>query len=212
MPRPRQPHLRDADLRELILDTTDALLARSGYAKLTMEELAGQVGIAKATIYLYFANKEDVVLSMITRVVHRVMARLQSIAASRGRAAARLETMLSARVLARFDSFLHYQGSLHDMLAEIRAALQQRRLAHSHEEAAIFAGVLREGARDGSLRRCDANRTAATLLTATESLMPSNLSISELGSRRDVEVRAKRLAHLLVVGLATNRSVARRQK
>ena len=156
MPRPRQPHLQDADLRELLLDATDALLAQSGYAKLTMEQLAGRVGIAKATIYLYFANKEDVVLSMIARVVARVMGRLQAIASSPRPAPARLEAMLSARVLARYDSFCHYRGSLHDMLVAIRPALQQKRLAHAHEEAALLAGVLRAGARDGSLRRCHA--------------------------------------------------------
>lgn len=201
MPRKLRPHLANVDLREVILDVTDSLLARYGYARFTMDDLARQVGIGKATVYLQFAGKDDVVLSVIGRVFYRVLGALRQIAGSEAPAAERLREMLVHRILIRYDSFSHYQSSLHELLATLRPALQSRRERHGHEEAEIFASVLAAGMADGSFARRDAAATAATLLLATESLMPSNLSPRELGARVEIAKRAGDLADLLVAGV-----------
>jgi len=46
------------DISDLILDAADRLLARYGYKKMTMDDLAQEVGIGKGTIYLHFSTKE----------------------------------------------------------------------------------------------------------------------------------------------------------
>lgn len=201
MPRKLRPHLANVDLREVILDTTDALLARYGYARFTMDDLARQVGIGKATVYLQFAGKDDVVMSVIARVFYRVLGALRRIAEEERPAAARLREMLVQRVLIRYDSFSHYQDSLHELLATLRPALQGRREQHGHEEAEIFAAVIRDGMGEGSFGVRNADATAATLLVATESLLPSNLSPRELGAREEIARRAGALADLLVAGV-----------
>ncbi len=45
------------EVREAILDATDRFLARYGYKKMTIDELAQEVGIGKGSIYLLFARK-----------------------------------------------------------------------------------------------------------------------------------------------------------
>ena len=45
------------------------LLARYGYRKMTIDDVAREVGIGKGTIYLHFKSKEDVALSRIDRVI-----------------------------------------------------------------------------------------------------------------------------------------------
>ena len=45
------------DIHYLILDAVDVLLARYGYRKMTMDDVARQVGIGKGTIYLHFLGK-----------------------------------------------------------------------------------------------------------------------------------------------------------
>ena len=50
-------------MEDRILDGWNRLLARYGYRKLTMDDLASEVGIGKGTIYLYFRSKEDLVYS-----------------------------------------------------------------------------------------------------------------------------------------------------
>ena len=190
-----------ADIRDLILDAADRLLARSGYKKMTMEDLAQEVGIGKGTIYLHFPSKEEVVLSHVDRIVERVKAELRRLAASDGPADARLREMLLTRVLYRFDSVQHYTESLSDLLAALRPGLLARRRRHFQEEAEIVAEVLREGQRSGVFEFSDAAPTAHALLTATNALLPYSLSVRELGRREDVEQEAARVVSLLLRGV-----------
>src|SRR3712207_5449951 len=111
------------DTREHILDAANRLLARYGYKKMTMDDLAQEVGIGKGTIYLHFASKEEVALSHIDRIVENLKERLREVASSDASVAARLREMLLTRVLYRFDSVQHYTQSINDVLAAVRPAL-----------------------------------------------------------------------------------------
>ena len=189
------------DIRDLILDAADRLLARNGYKKMTMEDLAQEVGIGKGTIYLHFPSKEEVVLSHVDRIVERLKVELRRIADAEGPPGARLGEMLRARVLYRFDSVQHYTESLSDLLSALRPGLLARRRRHFEEEAEVVAVVLREGRRAGVFEFGDAAATAHTLLTATNALLPYSLSARELGHREDVEQEAARVVHLLLDGV-----------
>ncbi len=189
------------DIRDLILDAADRLLARYGFKKMTMEDLAQEVGIGKGTIYLHFSSKEEVALSRVDRVIERLKAELKSIARSREAPSARLRQMLLLRVMYRFDSVQHYTESLNDVLAAIRPMLLARRERHFEEEARIFAEVLKEGRRVGKFIFRDATATARALLLATNSLLPYSLSPRELGERKTIEEQTARIADLLLNGL-----------
>jgi AcrR family transcriptional regulator len=192
------------DIRDLILDATDRLLARSGYKKMTMEDLAQEVGIGKGTIYLHFPSKEEVVLSHVDRIIERLKVELRRLAESDRPPSARLREMLVARVLFRFDSVQHYTESLSALLAALRPGLLARRRRHFEQEAEIVAGVLREGRRSGVFEfGDDAAATAHALLTATNALLPYSLSARELGRREDVEREAGRVVNLLLEGVVS---------
>ena len=62
-----------SDSRETILDAANRLLARVGYMKMTMEDIAAEAGISKRTIYLRFPSKEEIGLSSINRVVQNLV-------------------------------------------------------------------------------------------------------------------------------------------
>jgi AcrR family transcriptional regulator len=193
------------DIRDLILDAVDELLARFGYKKMTMEDVARRVGIGKGTIYLHFPSKEDLVLSHIDRIAETVIRRIGEIAGSPDPVDRRLRRMLVLRVLHRFDSVAHYSQSLGDLLSSVRAALIVRRQAYFEKEAAVFEGVLREGARLGALDCPDPRATAFVLVQSTNSLLPFSLSPRELGRREDVEAEVGRIADLLIKGLLPSR-------
>lgn len=192
---------RREDLRDLILDAVDALLAKYGYKKMTMDDVARQVGIGKGTIYLHFPSKEELILSHIDRIADRVAARLREIAAAASPHAERLRQMLAARVLIRFDSVAHYSQSLSDLLSSIRQALLARREAHFDAEAEIFEKVLRDGAQSKALDCPSPKKASRALIQSTNSLLPFNLSARELGSRKALAAEVDGIARLIVKGL-----------
>jgi AcrR family transcriptional regulator len=189
-------------VRDAILDATDRLLARFGYRKMTVEDIAAEAGIGKGTVYLHFSSKEEVVLSHVDRIVDRLKQQhLAVIARSEITAPERIRRMLLARVLFRFDSIQHYTQSLNDLLAALRPGLLARRAKYFEEEAQIFAAVLAEGRASGEFEFENERAAARALLEATNGLLPYSLSTTELGEREEVERRASAIADLLLQGL-----------
>ena len=189
--------------RELILDATERLIARFGYRKMTIDDLAQEVGIGKGSVYLHFSSKEEIALSHIDRIIDRLKGRLERIAAKDEPADARLRSMLVERVIFRFDSVQHYTQSLNELLAQLRPKLLERRKRYFEEEAHLFARVIDEGARAGTFRESDPLDSARTMLIATNALLPYSLSTHELGKRSEIEKRTRGVADMLLNGLCS---------
>jgi len=192
---------RRDDIHDLILDGVDVLLARYGFKKMTMEDLARQVGIGKGTIYLHFRSKEELTLSHIDRIAERLLDRLEALAGSAAPPDDRVRKMLAERVLYRFDSVTHYSQSLNDLLSSVRKNLLARRQVHFEKEAAVLERVLRDGVRRGVLACPDPASAAHVLVWSTNSLLPFSLTTRELGKRKEMEERVSRIADVLLRGL-----------
>ncbi len=187
--------------RDAILDATDRLLTRNSYKKMTIDDLAQEVGIGKGSIYLHFESKEEIALSHIDRIIERLKKNLRAIAEKPSATDERLREMLIERVLFRFDSVQHYTQSLNDLLAVLRPKLLKRRERYFIEEARIFAAVIAEGQTLSGFVVCDPLDAAQTLLSATNSLLPYSLSAVELGDRKNLAERVEKTANILIRGL-----------
>ena len=103
------------------------------------------------------------------------------------------------------DEFVHQRRG--DCFCRVPAAavhqdhLLDRRERYFEEEARIFAQVLEEGECAGVFLIGDAVEKARILLLATNSLLPYSLSARELGERKEIERKIRRLAALLLQGL-----------
>jgi AcrR family transcriptional regulator len=184
-----------------ILDATERLLARFGYEKTTVDDIATEAGVSKRTIYLHFAGKEEVALASIDRVVGRVTEQLCDIARSDAHPTDRVLDMLVARILGRFDSVRSYHQSLEDMFRSLRPTYLARRQRYFDAEANVLAEVLEEGRQTRAFTLTDPVAAAHDLLVATNGLLPYSLSPAEFGRRAEVAACARRIAGLLLDGL-----------
>ena len=187
-------------VREGLLDAMDRLLARFGYQKTTVDDLAAEAGIGKGSVYLYFASKEQVALSCIDRLHDRLLATMGAIAESNMAAPEKITEILLARVMSRFE-YCRNASCLDEMLAALQKELMVRKEQYHAQEAAILEELLIGAAIRGELPRCDARAAAETMILATNALLPYSLRTSQLGSSEAIEEKVRRVAALLVLGL-----------
>ena len=71
-----QMHLAREDA---IVSAVNRLLAEKGFEAMTVDEVAAEVGIAKASLYKHFPSKEDLAAAAMVRVMNRARAFLDTL-------------------------------------------------------------------------------------------------------------------------------------
>lgn len=72
----QQMHIAREDA---IVAAVNRLLAEKGFDAMTVDEVAAEVGIAKASLYKHFSSKEDLAAAAMVRVMQRAQAFLDSL-------------------------------------------------------------------------------------------------------------------------------------
>ncbi|HEY0867072.1 MAG TPA: TetR family transcriptional regulator [Fimbriimonas sp.] len=181
------------ETRDLILDACDRIMARYGFRKMTMDDLAQEAGVSKRTIYVYFRSKEEVGLSSIGRVVQRAAEEMARIGEENADPLDRLRRMLEARVMARVDAVQDYHHSLDELFEVVRPAYMARRKETFKAESALVARILAEAG-------CPPE-SADALLLATNAFLPYSLSVRELGRPEEIRRRLLAMIDLLIYGV-----------
>ena len=80
----QRPTFRERMLRsreEAIVVSVNRLLAEKGFEAMTMDEVAADVGIAKASLYKHFTSKEGLATAAMIRVLDRALEQVDAIEA-----------------------------------------------------------------------------------------------------------------------------------
>lgn len=63
---------------DVIVDVVNRLLATKGYDLMTVDEVAAEAGMAKASLYKHFTSKEELAGAAMVRILERTLARVES--------------------------------------------------------------------------------------------------------------------------------------
>lgn len=105
-----------------ILDAVNRLLAQKGFDLMTMDEVAADVGIAKASLYKHFQSKEELAAASMTRLVSEALAYVQGLPAS-------MPPLDQLKSLVRWAITTHLSGTM-PLLPSTRSNIQQALLAY----------------------------------------------------------------------------------
>ncbi len=115
---------RDQVLRvreEAILTSVNRLLAEKGFDVMTVDEVAADVGIAKASLYKHFSSKEELAAAAMVRVLDRALGQLGALMADK--AASELDQL---KAVARWTMQVQLAGEMPSLPAQnsaLRSAL-----------------------------------------------------------------------------------------
>lgn len=147
-----EPSRDRADKHELILEAAIRVFAEKGFHAARIADVAAQAGVADGTIYLYFKNKDDLLLSIFEEKMDLLTAGLH-------------EALTGVtEPLDKVRRFAHYhfrQVRDHRALAEVlqielrlsNKFLKEYRPEKLWEYLGIFATIVREGQESGAIRK-----------------------------------------------------------
>ena len=157
------------DKRTRIKKAAAECLARFGYEKTTMEDIAARVGLNKASLYYYYRNKEaiftDVVIQEAGQFIDALQAKIKSVSGCRRR----ILTYLGARL-----NYYQQVINLHNLSLETINRVQPtfKALYESvlEREIAFVSQILEQGIEAGEIRTCDPGRLARAIMTVADAL------------------------------------------
>lgn len=79
-----------------IIDAAVIVIAENGYHQAQVSKIAKQAGVADGTIYLYFKNKEDILISLFEEKMGNFIEEIDQLIAGKGTATEKLLMMIEA--------------------------------------------------------------------------------------------------------------------
>ncbi len=159
-PKPDVSEMRTAQ----IIEAATTVFAKKGFDGATMDDIADEIGINKATIYLYFDSKDALIQAIAEQLFAQEVADLQAIYESPGTATERLTAYYEA-LIADEAEVLPLMPLLYEFYAlglrreEVRAVIADfmRRLTD------LLTAIIQEGIESDEFAPTDARRAARAL-------------------------------------------------
>ena len=142
-----------------------------------VDDIAGQAGIGKGTLYLYFKSKEEIFLAALTEDARR----LEDLTRERMEASPTWQAKLQAFVDVRLEYLTDNEDFLRIYLAEIRSMMVRGRKMSSdffqcvRESEDHLSQVFAAAIAKGEVRQVDPTMAAFTVSDITRGLMERRL-------------------------------------
>jgi AcrR family transcriptional regulator len=160
------------DKRQRILDAARKRFRYYGVRKTTMQEIARDAGVAVGTLYLYFQDKDDLLVACTEEYVTRHRRQAEAILASDASAADKLRRYVLDRF--RASQATRAGGDRHaaELQREVLRVRPERRVEEGRMMAEHFVRILRLGMETGELNSDQPERDARVLLLSLAFLFP----------------------------------------
>ncbi|GAB4228977.1 MAG: TetR/AcrR family transcriptional regulator C-terminal domain-containing protein [Deltaproteobacteria bacterium] len=142
---------RGGDKRGRILAAAVRIFSRKGFFNSKVSEIARASGVADGTIYLYFRNKDDILISIFEEKMGEVVADVRSRIAGGGNAVGKLRIFIENHM----DLLERESGLVEVIQVELRQSskfLKDYTPVKFFEYLDVIRDILEEGKREGLIR------------------------------------------------------------
>ncbi|TWT80090.1 Fatty acid metabolism regulator protein [Planctomycetes bacterium CA13] len=173
----RRKEMVTSVMREGIYEAVVEVLTEHGLDGLTMDRVAAQAGVGKASLYKYFANKQEMLRFVHAKAIEPVTAAVQTHLKSDIPADQKLRAILRTwfehlgehQVL--FNLFCNDFG--------VEGLLKSEELTEQERALQDISNVLEEGVRSSVFRKVDTARTSLLIFGAVRQLVEQQLANDE---------------------------------
>jgi AcrR family transcriptional regulator len=151
---------KSEDTRERILVAAIQRFSNFGYRRTSINEVAEEAGLARATVYLYWKRKEDLFVAGLERFHEYSRSLAEIAAAKKGSAADRIEAMIMAQYGASSD-IVHGTASGSEVFeANLSLGNNFEEQCTLHGES-LLTDLLKKGIKNGEFNLQRSSTTAA---------------------------------------------------
>lgn len=186
----------EATMRDEVFRVASAILREDGLAAMTMDRIAREVGVSRATLYNYFADSDAVMNFVEARTFEPVVAQVEAVAEGDGAAPEKLTAI--ARVL--FDSLYEDRALLMAVFAkkEMHGVRAEQKRQHRRKFLDVIEAVVAAGVAEGSLRQVPERLAAEVFLGALGGLIDSMVYAADFKTADEI---VPGLMDILLAGL-----------
>jgi AcrR family transcriptional regulator len=154
---------RKQEVRERVLEATQALLREGGYSAALIDDIAARAEVASGTVYVHFPSKADLFAEVFRLMSEREVTAMSEALAGAGPA----EERLAGAVATFARRALRGRRAAYALIAEpVDVAVDRERLVFRRSYARLFAECIRAGVKARELPPQDPDFTAAALVGA----------------------------------------------
>jgi AcrR family transcriptional regulator len=199
-----QVRTKPDDTRARIIATAEALFRRLGFAKTTVADIAGELGMSPANVYRFFASKTAIVEAICKHCLSEVEEKAWTVARSKASAAERMERLILEILAYHKENFATEQRVNEMVVAAIEASWDAIR-THKQVMHNVAEVILRDGIAAGEFEPVDARETAELFMRSVLMFTHPLLVGQCLEEGQDLETEARASVRFLLRAI-TSRS------
>lgn len=155
--------------KELILKTAREILAKNGFAKTTLDDIAHALGMKKSSLYYYYTNKDAMIEDVMNRERNNFCLLIEDTLKSDDSTINKIINYEKAKFEYVAETIKLHEIST-SVLFEMKSKMfEQIQIIH-RKEIEMFKKVLDDGIRKKEIKKCDTKRIAELILTISEAL------------------------------------------
>lgn len=182
-----------------ILEAALRVYTRSGFEQARVDDIAEEAGLAKGTLYLYFNSKDDIMLSVLDRMMGRELGELEELLADERSAKVKLTKFVEYSidqvenlkpmlpVLVEFWGVMSHQGNVREKFSSYYQSVLN-----------LLTPIIQQGIDEHDFYRVDARSAAIALEASMEGTILMWASNPDMV---DLRPQLKKTLQLMLVGL-----------
>ncbi|MEJ5364176.1 MAG: TetR/AcrR family transcriptional regulator [Desulfosoma sp.] len=145
-------HSKNSDKRRRILDAAVKVFAEKGFFQARVSDIARMAGVADGTIYLYFINKDDLLISIFEEKMKEINVKFREALAAEKDPVRRFRKLIAMH-LAGFQAYPELAAVLQVELRQSSRFMREYKKVELKKYLDLMGDVVREGQQQGVFRK-----------------------------------------------------------
>ncbi len=192
--------------RREIMEAAVRVFARRGFAAATLDEIAQEAEFSKGALYLYFANKEDLLSTILIDLIQNtILEGIKSLLPGERSLREELTALMHESAAFSFTHKLHMSMSMSLHISQFSGLSQETRtkILESHEEVVgVLQKRLEQAQRNGELRNINLYAAVGMIHGTLDSMVMTRWGAE---TQEELKKHADEVIEILFGGIGMNK-------